>query len=264
MKWVLIHEADFSGNDPLSNFALEGPGETFLDENNATLNMRSIYQRDIYYVWSNLTDSGTNNIIVKNSDINGPLEDIAKQKTPELYKNFVKGGKFKGGHVVLWMKKRFPNNIIIEFDMKSVDPLGLFILFFSASPKKNTKGSIFDEVPQRNGLYSQYTGGKINNFGLSYSARYTGNPRGECRLRKNTGFKSVAKGPDYAAEETGIWYSIKVIKNRKVIKFFIDNTLVLEYKASNKKGMLKGGYIGFRQMATAWGKYKNIKVFRKA
>ena len=129
--------------------------------------------------------------------------------------------------------------------MQSHTPLGLFILFFAASPKGNPKGSIFDEaLPNRFGLYKQYTGGGINNYGISYSARYNGDPRGVVRMRKNVGRKELKEGRDYASEETGVWHKIKLVKRGLKIKFYIDDNLVFKYKAKNKKDMHKSGYIG--------------------
>lgn len=260
----LIYEAKFKNTDDAnSQLVLEGPGEIFLTNNKEVLNMRSIYQRDLYDFWSEETDDGTNGVILQNSDIYNELENICEQKTPELCESLKRGGKFKGGHIVVWIKRSFPKNFKITFDMKSVDPLGLFILFFSAHPKNDPKGSIFDDsLPSRNGIYTQYTSGKINNYGISYSARFTGSPRGApSRMRKNTGAKIIKKGTDYASEQTGVWYSIKVIKRGKKIEFYIDGELVFKYKATSKKDMHKSGYIGFRQMVTTWGEYRNIKVY---
>ena len=253
----------FSASD-LNNLVVEGPGEKFLTNGKEVLNLRSRYEPGLHDFWDKQTEGGTNGVILKNSDINGELERLCEQDTPELCDSFRKKGNFKGGHITVWLPQKFPKNIKIKFDMQSVTPLGLFILFFAASPKKDPSMSIFDEsLPTRNGIYTQYTIGKINNYGISYSARFTGSPRNApAKLRKNTGAKQISKGKDIAAEKTGVWYSIKMVKRGKKIRFYIDNQLVINYKAKRKSDMHGAGYIGLRQMASGHGKYKNFEVYR--
>lgn len=259
----LIYEADYSANDPFSfsDWVMEGPGEQ-IRVDKTTFNMRSLYQDGLNERWKELMDENGNDYVPSKKEINEPLPDLCEELTPDICDDFTKNnGKFVGGNIVSWIDKRFPKNIKIEYDFKSIDPIGLFIIFFAAHPDKKPSMSIFDEsLPERNGQYGQYINKAISNYGISYCAMYNGDARGVSWLRKNAPTKRVKKGADYASEETGIWYSIKVIKKGKNIKFYIDDKLVLKYK--DDKNVHGGGYIGFRQMTTGYGEYRDLKVYK--
>jgi hypothetical protein len=58
-------------------------------------------------------------------------------------------------------------------------------------------------------------------------------------------------------------YSIKLIKRKNEIAFFIEGVPILRFIDNGKTygALTGGGKIGFRQMAPLIGEYSNLKIF---
>lgn len=167
---------------------------------------------------------------------------------------------------VLWCPKDFPENIKVEWEFRPVTDKGLCILFFAANGKDGK--DLFDaSLAKRTGEYPQYHSGDINAFHVSYFRRKEEDERAfhTCNLRKSCGFHLVAQGADPlpSAEDARGFYKITVVKNKNVVRFAVNDLYVFTYEDDGKTygELLKGGKIGFRQLAPLTAEYKNLKVY---
>lgn len=169
-------------------------------------------------------------------------------------------------HWTFWCPLDFPDNIIIEWDFLPVNEYGLCMLFFSAKGKNGE--SIFSKnIPARHGIYPEYHSGAINALHLSYYRRKFPVERifNTCNLRKSCGFHLVKMGADPipSVENVVDPYHMKVIKYQEFVQFYINDLLVLDWEDNGKdfNEILKGGKIGFRQMAPMEAIYSNLYVY---
>lgn len=168
-------------------------------------------------------------------------------------------------HHVFWCPQDFPDSFIAEWEAQNLEPdAGLCIIFFAA---KGLNGEdIFDqELPERDGTFSRYTKGKINNYHISY---YANNPvyekgRGTANLRKNRGFKLVQTGKIGIPIDSRDIHKIKLVKDKAHIVMWVDNKRIIDWTDSiSEYGPIHGsGKIGFRQMKWTNFKYRNFKVW---
>lgn len=167
---------------------------------------------------------------------------------------------------VFWCDREFPDNIRIEWDFRPVTEPGLAMIFLSA---KGINGEdIFDDnLGKRTGEYIQYHHGDINAFHISYFRRKEPDERQfhTCNLRKSYGFHLVAQGADPIpdADDATKDYHLSVIKRDNYLSFSVDNLKVFEFvdDGITYGPLLKGGRIGFRQLAPMVGEYSNLKVY---
>ncbi|MEJ7691831.1 DUF1961 family protein [Daejeonella sp.] len=166
---------------------------------------------------------------------------------------------------VYWCPMHFPENIAITWDFYPIKQPGLCILFFAAQGK-NGEDVMAKSLNRRTGEYGQYHHGDINAYHLSYFRRK--DPieiqLQVCNLRKSYGFHMVSQGADpipnvgYAKPP----YHLKLVKYENQITFYINGLKILHYQDNEELGkVLKGGKIGFRQMAPLVAQYSNLKVF---
>ena len=168
---------------------------------------------------------------------------------------------------VYWCPVEFPEDVEITWEFRPVREPGLAILFFAA---KGINGeSIFDnKLQQRTGEYPLYHHGDINAFHVSYFRRKEPDERAfhTCNLRKSYGFHLVTQGADPIpdASEDAQWYSLKLEKDKNFVRFYVNDLKVFEFEDDGKTygPLLKGGCIGFRQLAPMIGEYRNLKVYK--
>ena len=168
---------------------------------------------------------------------------------------------------VYWCPVEFPEDVEITWEFRPVREPGLAILFFAA---KGINGeSIFDnKLQQRTGEYPLYHHGGINAFHVSYFRRKEPDERAfhTCNLRKSYGFHLVTQGADPIpdASEDAQWYSLKLEKDKNFVRFYVNDLKVFEFEDDGKTygPLLKGGCIGFRQLAPMIGEYRNLKVYK--
>lgn len=168
------------------------------------------------------------------------------------------------GHHVFWCPEEFPGNFIAEWEVQNLHTeAGLCIVFFSA---KGLSGEdIFDaSLPERNGVFKQYTNGAINNYHISYYANGKDQPgRETAHLRKNRGFHLVQeKEPGIPIRSQAI-HKIQLVKYEGSIQLFIDGRKVIDWKDNGQTfgKILLGGKIGFRQMKWTQFAYRNFNVW---
>lgn len=167
---------------------------------------------------------------------------------------------------VLWCPKDFPENVKITWEFKPVTDQGLCILFFAAAGRKGK--DLFDpSLLKRTGEYPQYHSGDMNGFHISYFRRKELSERAfhTCNLRKSYGFHLVAQGADPLpdASDASGFYKLCIRKYNNEIKFFVNDLLIFEFDDDGETygEVLKGGKIGFRQLAPLVAEYKNFKVY---
>lgn len=167
---------------------------------------------------------------------------------------------------VLWCPQEFPADIRIEWEFRPLKEPGLCILFFAAAGKDGM--DMFDAaLSPRTGEYPQYHHGDINAFHVSYFRRKETEERAfhTCNLRKSYGFQLVAQGADPMpdAAECQDFYRMAVEKQGSRVRFFINDLLIFDFTddAVTYGAPLKGGRIGFRQLAPLVAEYRKLRVY---
>jgi len=167
----------------------------------------------------------------------------------------------QASNYVFWCPIDFPDSVVYTWDFYPISEPGLAMFFFSAKGRNNE--DIFDiSLKPRDGQYAQYHSSDINAFHASYFRRKYESERSfhTCNLRKSCGFHLVAQGADPipSVEDAISPYKIKVIKDKKDVKFYVNDLLI--YHFTDDGAILAGGKIGFRQMAPLIAEYSSFKV----
>lgn len=210
------------------------------------------------------------NPLSKEEDIDGFIMEgnaqISFEEGCMRLKNALDRDLGQKANYVLWCPEDFPENVKITWEFKPVTDQGLCILFFAASGKDGK--DLFDpSLSERTGEYPQYHSGDINAFHVSYFRRKEPDERAfhTCNLRKSCGFHLAAQGADPlpGAEDASDFYRISIRKYHNDISFSINGLTVFEYFDDGRTfgEALKGGKIGFRQLAPLTADYRNLKVY---
>jgi hypothetical protein len=168
------------------------------------------------------------------------------------------------GHHVFWCPEDFPGSLVAEWELQNMEPdAGLCIIFFSANGVDGK--SIFDpSLPERNGVFRQYTKGALNCYHISYYANGKDKPGREIsHLRKNKGFHLVHQGaPGIPVQSTAI-HRVRLIKENARIRMYIDDRKIIDWTDDGEEygPVLQGGKMGFRQMQWTHFRYRNFKVW---
>ncbi len=193
--------------------------------------------------------------------------DIGFENNCMRLKNAMDNGLGQKANYVLWCPETFPENLKITWEFKPVTDVGLCILFFAAEGREEK--DLFDpSLARRTGEYPQYHSGDINAFHVSYFRRKEPDERAfhTCNLRKSRGFHLVAQGADPlpSAADAADFYRIAVTKYHDRITFSIHDLCVFTYEDDGITygATLKGGKIGFRQLAPLTAEYRNLKVYK--
>lgn len=168
---------------------------------------------------------------------------------------------------VLWCPEEFPSDVLITWDFKPIKEPGLAIMFFAAKGRNGE--DLFDSSLQpRTGEYPLYHHGDINAFHVSYFRRKEPDERAfhTCNLRKSYGFYLVTQGGDPIpdADECKDFYHLAVYKKDGRVSFLVNDLEVFKFDDDGKEygERLKGGKIGFRQLAPMIAEYSNLKVYK--
>lgn len=168
-------------------------------------------------------------------------------------------------HHVFWCPMNFPDNIIMEWEARNVEPdAGLCIVFFAA---KGINGEdIFDpSLPERDGDFTYYIKDQLRCYHISYYANTPKKPdRNTSHLRKNNQFKLVYSGEEGIPTRSTEIHKMKLIKRGPLIQMYVDDRKVIDWKdteESDPRPYYKEGKIGFRQMQWTHFKYRNLKIW---
>lgn len=168
----------------------------------------------------------------------------------------------QAANYIFWCPEVFPENIEIEWEFSPLNDIGLCILFFSATGK-NGKDLFDPTLSPRKGNYESYHSGDINAYHLSYFRHRYETERSfhTCNLRKSYGFHllGIAGDPLPNVADAVSPYHMKIVKNKGIIDFIINDMLVLH--VDDSENPWAGGRIGFRQMSPMVAEYSNFKVF---
>lgn len=167
---------------------------------------------------------------------------------------------------VLWCPEEFPSDVLVTWEFLPVREPGLCILFFGARGRNGE--DLFDSsLAERTGEYHLYHHGDINAFHVSYFRRKEPDERAfhVCNLRKSYGFHLVAQGGDPIpdADEVTEPYRLAVRKEKGLVTFSVNELEVFRFEDDGETygPLLKGGKIGFRQLAPLVAEYGNLKVY---
>lgn len=170
------------------------------------------------------------------------------------------------GHFNYWCPMDFPGNFIAEWEFKPLKEPGLTHIFFAA---KGVKGEdIFDPaLPKRDGHYSQYHSGAINNYYIIYYSNRrllrTTNIA-TIYLTKSTNPSTLALGQIGITPGVMEFHRLRLIKDGGHIQFLVNDKVYLDCTdpGSERWGpVLRGGKISFRQMAETAAAYRNFNVW---
>lgn len=197
------------------------------------------------------------------------LEGEAKISFPNgrmQLENAMDAANGQKANYVLWCPEDFPSDVLVTWEFLPVREPGLCILFFGARGRNGE--DIFDSgLAERTGEYPQYHHGDINAFHVSYFRRKEPDERAfhTCNLRKSYGFHLVAQGGDPIpdADEVKEPYRLAVRKEKGLVTFSVNELEVFRFEDDGETygPLLKGGKIGFRQLAPLVAEYGNLKVY---
>ena len=167
---------------------------------------------------------------------------------------------------VLWCKKDFPADFLLELSFRPVREPGLAMIFFSAAGRKG-EDLFSPSLAARTGEYVQYHHGDINAFHLSFFRRKEKDERSfhTCNLRKSYGLHMAAQGADPipdAADADGP-YTLSLLKRGPEVRFAVNGLEVLSFLDDGETygPLLGGGKIGLRQLAPMAGEYANLRIW---
>ena len=197
------------------------------------------------------------------------LEGSAKITFPEgkmRMENALSANEGQKANYVLWCPVDFPSDVRVEWKFQPLKEPGLAILFFSALGIDGE--DIFAEnLTKRTGEYPLYHHGDINAFHVSYFRRKEPDERAlhTCNLRKSYGFHLVSQGGDPIpdADECNQMYKLAVEKKGNLVRFLVEEVEVFRFEDDGETygPLLKGGKIGFRQLAPMIAEYADLKVY---
>ncbi len=166
------------------------------------------------------------------------------------------------GHIVNWCDTDMPENFVATWDFQMHSDYGLAIMFFCA---KGVNGEdIFSpQLAPRDGTFSAYIKGDINNYHISYQANGPGGgTRRTSHLRKNSGFALAANGPVGVEAFSKKLHKIVLIKNGNHIQMAVEGRLIIDFTDDGSLGQTwADGKMGFRQMKWTKAAYRNFKVY---
>ncbi|MEV1130028.1 DUF1961 family protein [Agromyces sp. NPDC049794] len=200
------------------------------------------------------------------------LDDIAdwRPEGPFSARPIVDALEFSGSggldeHFTIWCAEVFGDRIRVSWDFSPRSEPGLAMLFFGAASVVD--GDIFDEgVAPRTGAYPQYHSGDIRTLHVSYFRRRWEDERAfhTANLRKSPGFHLVAQGADPlppVVDACEAFYRVEVVKDVGHVEFSIDGLRLFTWDDDEAGGpRIRGGRIGFRQMAPLIAAYRNLEV----
>ena len=168
-------------------------------------------------------------------------------------------------HQVFWCPENFPDSFMAEWEVQNLETDGGLCIIFFAAMGLNGESVLDSNLPERDGTFSDYTQGKINNYHISY---YANNPeyekgRGFANLRKNQGFDLVQSGNIGIPVESKDIHKVKLVKDGSHIVMWVDHSRIIDWTDDGVElgSILKSGKIGFRQMKWTHFRYKNFKVW---
>lgn len=282
-KEVLMYGNNFQDPSSIEDWVLEGPGK--IEWQKGKMILIPDAEQAINEKW----EQCGRRILDRNTEFNPVIQNVIKKTNPEIASQLVDtNGIFDGGHIVCWNKAfKTGNSYIVEYDFKPLSPVGLGLIFFSATGVHG-EDVLSDKLTPRYGAFKQYVKGEISCYHISYwSNNAHFGKRGTCNLRKNPGAYCLANGYDPSVKD--LFYNdnefafkthkMRLIKQGHRIRYYIDGHLVIDFTdkeindVRNEEGIavvwrnvdtgkvLGAGRIGLRNMVELKAEYSNFKVY---
>ncbi|MVA75399.1 DUF1961 family protein [Auraticoccus sp. F435] len=170
----------------------------------------------------------------------------------------------QNANIVLWCPEELGPDVEISWSFWPLVEPGLAILFFAA--RGHGDRDVLDpSLAPRTGPYEQYHSSDLDTYHLSYFRRRWPDERRfhTCNLRRSSGFHLVAQGADPipgVADADGP-YRLRLRLEGARTRFDVDGLTVLDWTDDGTYGPpLRGGKIGFRQMAPLVAEYADLVV----
>jgi len=163
-------------------------------------------------------------------------------------------------HVVVWLTRRMPDNILVEYTMEPVDSQqGLHILFFAARGPDG--GSIFQPgLKAREGDFRNYifNAEEYQSYHISWWSSPQTADRRSSNLRKNNNFYLLTSGDDRINRKGEKPYRMRLLKQGGRIQGEVDGVKVIDYldEGTVFGPVFTDGYLGLRMM----GQSKKITI----
>lgn len=174
---------------------------------------------------------------------------------------------------VFWNPEVFPDEVEMRWNFTALEEPGLAIFFFGARGilSDGTNCHVLDKrlKPRGGQIYDQYTKSDLSSLQIAYFRRRWPDERAFhlSNLRRAPGFEMLAQGgdplPDVADAKPP--YRIRLVKRATGVAFYIDDLLVVNWKAGDpapRPAWPGAGSVGFRQMAPLAAAYSEFEVFK--
>ena len=119
-------------------------------------------------------------------------------------------------------------------------------------------------LPHRDGTFSQYNRGRLNNYHISYYANTPKRPaRPVALLRKNPGANVVHEGPAGIAADSEAIHRVRLLKDGARIRLWVDDRTIIDWtdNAQVLGQAYRAGKIALRQMQWTQFRYRNFKAW---
>lgn len=249
LKTKLVYACDFNETSDLDDWVMEGPGIASISDGQLLIHSKYYEEVASYYRSTNYSFSG------EGGDFYPKVEAAMKQDIGKKIKDYYVKGRFRGGHLVYWNRFKTPDNYLIECDFTSLSDHALHMLMFSAYGLDG-EDVFASSLNKRFGVAAQYTRGDIANYRISFFAP----GRGTSNMRKSPGRMLTVKGEDFTLKHPKRTHHLKIIKNKHVIEWYINNELSFRFQ-DDINDYLKGGQTGIRLMVPAKGLYDNYRIY---
>jgi len=167
-------------------------------------------------------------------------------------------------HHVYWCPETLPPSFMAQWEMQNLHlEAGLCIVFFAATGLDD-KDVMDSSLPRRDGTFSQYNNGSLQNYHISYYAHNPKLPaRPVARLRRNPGKNILSEGQPGIHHESDRVHKITLIKDDAHIRLFVDDRVIIDWTDNGKINgpPLGSGRISLRQMQWTHFRYRNFQVW---
>lgn len=152
----------------------------------------------------------------------------------------------EGVGVVLWLRKDWPNDFHLAFDLSFSNNQGIGVFFFAATGADGSDA--LTGTQPRTGNYDEYIHGDLHCYGMSLH-RYWPDGRNNpgANLRRHPGFHLLSQAMPDPALEAERTYRIEIVKTGPRIRIFVDHKKIHDVVDDGALGPpLQSGKIGFR------------------
>jgi len=160
------------------------------------------------------------------------------------------GSRQGGPGCMAFCKQDFPDNILIEYDMKALTNRGLFITFIGFAARESGK-DVLTDLPKREGIFADYIHSEaLRCYHVSVSrCNDKGEHTGTSNWRRNPGIFMMAQQQDLC-EKHNTWYHVAIVKQDKLLQMAVDGKLAGGFIDNDEipEPIPTAGKVGFRSI----------------